>query len=261
MAATTPLNPGNSADDEEHLFTLCGVKTKITASKLCEVNANTPERRMFDANSDGKLSRKEWTAYMKWSLQKASENQESRPAVNFGRLLLLCALTTLGLYTCYTLTIGQEIAAYDGVDAIGDFSYQYTPPGVTCEGMNPSQGDAYARVGNLNVNRGDAKKGYYGTTTAGIADTSHDIIRLQFYEGKGAPVAAEGINEVHYFSMPIFSHLYPAYLRALSVGAFVLKLGVGKASATPHEPHHHTPPCNDPALRRPRPVTPPAATC
>ena len=145
--------------------------------------------------------------------------------VRLARLALLLACFVAGSYVTYAM-ISKDSAVYNGVDDVGALSYQYTPPGLeTCADVDVTEGQAYPRIGNMGAWRiDDAKKAYYGTPLGGVAKTDYDVVRLKFFSDPTTPI--EGISEVYYFSRPIYSRLYPSWLRAFSLGAFQLKLGV-----------------------------------
>ena len=213
---------------------------------------DTASRKAFDTDLSGQLSKKEFTAYLRSAVQKSIDDKSgtlgavASGAVQLCRLALLLCLTLAGLYYGNMLLTNNQ-AVYEGVDPVGNLAYQYTPPSLasaTCTDVSDDiRGEAYARVGTMSVNRDDAKKRYYNAL-GGYANTDYDIIVTTFKEADPAggpdPTPIPGIKEVMWYSRPMFSHLYPSYLRALSLGAWQLKLGMSNVYITGGD-------CNDAA--------------
>ena len=247
MADGEPLAPSSSSETE-YSFTLLGKACTISTETFCSVG--TKNRAAFDADSNGMLSKKEFSAYLKWSTEKIIEEKKSGALasglVRFVRMVLLLTCALGGLYYAKGMVI-NNINVYDGIDPVGALSFQYTPASLaseTCtDASDDIKGEGFARIGNVGVNIADAKKDYYGTTMGGMADPSHDILRMTFIEADPAggpiPTTIPGIYETHFYSRPIYSRLYPTFLRAFSLGAFQVR------SRPPHlsPPSHDRPRC------------------
>jgi hypothetical protein len=243
MADGEPLAPSSSSETE-YSFTLLGKACTISTETFCSVG--TKNRAAFDADSNGMLSKKEFSAYLKWSTEKIIAEKKSgvlaSGLVRFVRMVLLLTCALGGLYYAKGMVI-NNINVYDGIDPVGALSFQYTPASLaseTCtDASDDIKGEGFARIGNVGVNIADAKKDYYGTTMGGMADPSHDILRMTFIEADPAggpiPTTIPGIYETHFYSRPIYSRLYPTFLRAFSLGAFQLKLGLATVYVTPGE--------------------------
>ena len=219
--SSEPLAPGSSTESE-YTFALLGKTCTISTDKFCAVD--NKNRAAFDADSNGMLSKKEFSAYLKSATakiigeKKSGSMVASSPLVQLVRLSLLIVCTLVGLYYSKGMLM-NNIGVYEGVDPVGALSFQYTPPSLasaTCTDVSDdAKGEGFARIGNVDVNIADAKKAYYGTTMGGMANVDYDILRMNFIEADPAggpiPTNIPGIYEAHFYSRPIYSHLYPTY--------------------------------------------------